>query len=181
MSRIAKQPVAVPDGVTLNVGNGEVSAKGPKGELTQHVPTSQVKIAVADGQAVVTAASDLPEDRAASGLARNLIANLVTGVTEGFSKSLEYSGVGYRAEVSGKTLKMALGYSHPVLHEIPDGLDVKIQKTTITISGINKHAVGQFAANVRASRPPEPYKGKGIRYADEHIRRKAGKAGKAQA
>jgi large subunit ribosomal protein L6 len=181
MSRIAKQPVIVPDSVTVTVGNGEVTAKGPKGELSLHVPTNRVKIAIADGQAQVSAKSDLPEDRAASGLARNLIANLVTGVTDGFTKALEFSGVGYRAEVSGKTLKMALGYSHPVIHEIPEGLEVKVQKSTITISGIDRHAIGQFAANVRASRPPEPYKGKGIRYADEHIRRKAGKAGKAQA
>lgn len=181
MSRLAKRPVPLTEAVTVTVGQNEVTAKGPKGELSLHLPTERVKIGVADGQATIEPRTESVEDKAASGLARSLVSNLVVGVTDGFTKDLEFSGVGYRAEVSGKTLKLALGYSHPVTFQIPEGLDVKIQKQTISISGIDRHAIGQFAANVRASRPPEPYKGKGIRYADEHVRRKAGKAGKAQA
>lgn len=179
MSRIGKKPIAIPSGVTVTAGNSEVSAKGPKGSLnlplhpriTVKTEDNNVKVEVKNPQ--------LQEDRALWGLYRALVANLVKGVTEGFEKKLEINGVGYRASVSGKKLVLALGFSHPVELEIPEGLNVAVEKNIMIISGIDRQLVGQFAAVVRSQKIPEPYKGKGIRYIDEVVRRKAGKAAKA--
>ena len=179
MSRIGKAPVALPDGVNLNVSGDEMQVKGPKGTLSQGIPEGIV-LGVADGRATFTRPDDKKPTRAKHGLARALLANMVTGVTEGFRRVLEIQGVGYRAEAAGKTLKLSLGFSHPVEMEIPEGLKVSVENNTVvTIEGIDKEQVGQFAADVRAHRPPEPYKGKGIRYQGEHVRRKVGKAGAA--
>jgi large subunit ribosomal protein L6 len=172
-------PVEVPQGVDVKLEGDTLTVKGAKTTLSTHVPTELVKFQVADGVVTVEAAKDTPESSAAAGLVRTLAANLVTGVTDGFKKELVFKGVGYRAAVEGDTLKLNVGYSHPVELKLPEGVSAEVKKTTITISGADRQAVGQFAANVRAVRPPEPYKGKGIAYADEHIRRKAGKAGKA--
>jgi large subunit ribosomal protein L6 len=177
MSRIGKQPVAIPDGVTIDVARGEIEAKGPKGTLRGVVPEG-IGAKVEDGQLVFERPDDRKESRARHGLARALGNNLVVGVSEGFSKKLEIEGVGYRADVQGKSLNLLLGLSHPVEMPIPEGISVSVENsTTVTIEGADKEAVGQFAAVVRGLRPPEPYKGKGIRYDDEHIRRKVGKAG----
>lgn len=177
MSRIGKQPVGIPDGVTVNVAGGEIEAKGPKGTLRGAVPEG-IGAKVEEGQLVFERPDDRKESRARHGLARALGNNLVVGVSEGFRKKLEIEGVGYRADVKGKTLNLLLGLSHPVDMPIPEGLTVSVENSTsVTIEGADKEAVGQFAAVVRGLRPPEPYKGKGIRYDDEHIRRKVGKAG----
>lgn len=181
MSRIAKQPVVLADGVSFLQEADKVVVKGPKAELRAHIPDGSVRITQSDGAVTVTAASDNQTDRAASGLVRNVIANLVRGVTEEFTKELEYSGVGYRAAAEGRKLTLNVGYSHPVVLEAPEGIAVAVQKNIIRVTGADRQAVGQFAANVRAVRVPEPYKGKGIHYVGEHIRRKAGKAGKAAA
>lgn len=181
MSRLAKRPVALPDGVTVTVGDNVVAVKGAKGELQTHIPTARVTVKQSDGAVLVSPKTEETADRAASGLVRSIVQNLVTGITDGFTKELEFTGVGYRAEVSGQKLTLNVGYSHPVVLEAPEGISLKVQKNKISVTGADRQAVGQFAANVRAARPPEPYKGKGIRYADEQIRRKAGKAGKAQA
>ena len=179
MSRIGKAPVALPSGVTLEVARGEMQVKGPKGALARPIPEG-IELAVADGTATLTRPDDAKPSRARHGLARALLANMVTGVTEGFAKVLEIQGVGYRADTSGKKLNLNLGFSHPVEVEIPDGLKVSVENNTLVkIEGIDKELVGQFAADVRAFRPPEPYKGKGIRYQGEHVRRKVGKAGAA--
>lgn len=179
MSRLAKLPVVLPDGVTFAQNGDSVTVKGPKAELTSHVPAARVKIVEADKALTITAVSDAKEDRAASGLVRNVLANLVKGVSEEFTRELTFKGVGYRAAAEGRKLTLNVGFSHPVVMEAPEGVSVAVQKNTIKIAGADLQQVGQFAANVRAVRPPEPYKGKGIAYADEHIRRKAGKAGKA--
>ena len=177
MSRIGKQPIGIPDGVTVEVANGEVRAKGPKGSLRCLVPEGIVA-KVEDGQLVFERPDDSKTARSLHGLARALANNMVIGVSIGFSKRLEIEGVGYRADVKGKVLNLLLGFSHPVSLDIPEGLDVKVDgNTKLSIAGADKQAVGQFAANVRSLRPPEPYKGKGIRYDDERIRRKVGKAG----
>jgi large subunit ribosomal protein L6 len=169
--------VAIPDGVTIDVARGEIEAKGPKGTLRGVVPEG-IGAKVEDGQLVFERSDDRKESRARHGLARALGNNLVVGVSEGFSKKLEIEGVGYRADVQGKSLNLLLGLSHPVEMPIPEGISVSVENsTTVTIEGADKGAVGQFAAVVRGLRPPEPYKGKGIRYDDEHIRRKVGKAG----
>ena len=181
MSRIAKQPIPLAEGVSFTQSGDTVTVKGPKAELTAHIPGRKVKIEQADGALRVSAASSQQDHRAASGLVRNLLASLVQGVTEEFTKELEYAGVGYRAEVQGQKLVLHMGYSHPVELEAPGGISLAIKKNVISVTGADKQAVGQFAANVRAVRPPEPYKGKGIHYLGEHIRRKAGKAGKAAA
>ncbi len=177
MSRIGKKAIGIPAGVTVKVANGEVQVKGPKGNLTCAVPEGIV--AKIEGDLL---SFDRPDDskpaRARHGLARALANNMVIGVSKGFIKRLEIEGVGYRAEVKGNSLNLLLGFSHPVEVAIPSGLKVAVeQNTKVSIEGPDKQMVGQFAADVRSLRPPEPYKGKGVRYDDEHIRRKVGKAG----
>lgn len=174
MSRIGKQPITIPEKVDISSEKNVVTVKGPLGELQLNV-RDVVSIQEEEGNILVTPKKSAPEARAFWGLYRALIANMVHGVSEGFEKRLEIEGVGYRAEEKGNKLVLNVGYSHPIELDIPEGLTVKVEKNTVIISGADKQLVGQFAANVRAVRKPEPYKGKGIRYADEHIRRKAGK------
>jgi large subunit ribosomal protein L6 len=179
MSRIGNAPIPVPSGVDLKVAEGQFQVKGPKGQLARPVPAG-ITLDVADGQATLKRPDDKKTSKSMHGLARALLANMVTGVTDGFARVLEIQGVGYRADASGKTLNLNLGYSHPIAVEIPDGLKVSVENNVlVTIEGIDKELVGQFAADVRAFRPPEPYKGKGIRYQGEYVRRKVGKAGAA--
>ncbi len=175
MSRIGKKPVTIPGGVTAAVDGQEVKVKGPKGEL-KHVLVDQV-IAKADKDGIeVTMREDTKESRAMWGMSRTLVANLVTGVTDGFTKTLEITGVGYRAAVQGQALQLQLGHSHDIAYVVPEGIQVLCPKPTeIVISGIDKQKVGQVAAEIRRYRPPEPYKGKGVRYAGEYILRKEGK------
>jgi large subunit ribosomal protein L6 len=176
MSRIGKLPVPVPDGVDVKVDDLSVTVKGPKGELSQTMPEG-VSIAVEDGEVVVTRDSDARTHRARHGLVRSLVANMVTGVSDGYTRTLELVGIGYRAVPKGSDLELQVGYSHPVLIEAPEGISFEVpQPTRVVVSGIDKVLVGQIAANIRKVRPPEPYKGKGIRYEDERVRRKAGKA-----
>jgi large subunit ribosomal protein L6 len=177
MSRIGKEPVPIPDGVDVALAGGTVTVKGPRGELSHTVPDG-VTVELADNQVVVTRASDHRKHRALHGLTRSLIANMVTGVTSGYSKSLEIVGVGYRAQARGNNaLVIQAGYSHPVEVVAPEGVTFEVPTPTrITVSGYDKQVVGQVAADIRAIRKPEPYKGKGIRYAGEQVRRKAGKA-----
>ncbi|HEY5673503.1 MAG TPA: 50S ribosomal protein L6 [Malonomonas sp.] len=178
MSRIGKLPVAIPAGVKVSLVGNKMTVQGPKGSLSQELHERMV-IAVEDGQVLVARPSDEKSDAALHGLTRSLINNMVVGVTAGFEKTLLISGVGYRAEVSGKVLTLALGYSHPVVYALPDGISVEVEKQTkLTVQGIDKQLVGSAAAKIRSFRKPEPYKGKGIKYADEKIVRKAGKAGK---
>jgi large subunit ribosomal protein L6 len=177
MSRIGKQPVAVPSGVEVKCVDATVSVKGPKGQLATRLP-AQIRVEIADGQIRLLRPDDRKDSRSLHGLARALVSNMVTGVTTGFIKDLEIEGVGYRGEVRGKNLALALGFSHPVEVPLPAGISVSMDgNTKIRIEGIDKELVGQFAADIRAIRPPEPYKGKGIRYAGERVRRKVGKAG----
>lgn len=177
MSRIGRKPIAVPAGVDVSIADGVVTVKGAKGTLTQKVHPNMT-VTVENGEVLVTRPNDEKENRALHGLTRSLIANMVTGVTQGFSKKLEVNGVGYRVQKQGKDLVMNLGYSHQVtVSEIPGIIIEAPSPNEIIISGPDKQLVGQFAAEVREKRPPEPYKGKGIKYADEHIRRKEGKAG----
>ena len=179
MSRIGRMIIAPPGGVSVEQASGEVRVKGPKGSLAQTIP-SGITVELASGEVRVTRADDRKPTRSLHGLSRALLANMVKGVTDGFVRNLKIEGVGYRAETDGKVLKLALWLSHPVALQIPAGLTVTVEaNTSVKIAGIDKALVGQFAANVRAIRPPEPYKGKGVRYADEHIRRKVGKAGAA--
>jgi large subunit ribosomal protein L6 len=179
MSRIGKLPVAIPEKVTVEVTESSVRVKGPKGELEQHVlPVVTVK--VDGGNVVVERKGDTKPHRAAHGLTRTLVANMVEGVSKGFRKSLEIQGVGYRATKAGNNLALTLGYSHPVAYEAPEGIAFALEGTTkIHVEGIDKQRVGQVAAEIRDLRPPEPYKGKGIRYEGEVVRKKLGKAGKA--
>jgi len=177
MSRIGKMPIPVPPGVEIKLDDHTVEVKGPKGVLQRQF-SPRIDIKLEEGALIVTRVSDVPEERSLHGLTRALLANMVTGVTSGFEKRLLLSGVGYRAAMSGSKLALTVGKSHPV--EMDPGSDLKVetpQPNTIIISGIDKERVGAFAANVRAVRPPEPYKGKGIRYANEVVKRKAGKAG----
>ena len=177
MSRIGKLPIDVPTGVTITVGESEISVKGPKGELT--VPhLSDVTVTLDGTQAIVTRKDDERIARAQHGLQRALLNNAVEGVTKGFEKKLEVNGVGFRVSGGGQAIEMALGFSHPVKYEAPAGVTLTVNKMEITVSGIEKQQVGQVAAEIRALKKPEPYKGKGIKYADEVILRKAGKAGK---
>ena len=178
MSRIGRAPIHIPSGVTVTVGaDNLVKVKGPKGELSR-VIHPDMKITVEDGVVTVARPSDDKMQRALHGLSRTLIHNMVVGVSEGLTKNLEISGVGYRAAKQGKNLNLSLGFSHPVVVEPPEGITFECPSATvITISGINKEVVGQTAAEIRAHREPEPYKGKGIKYAGEHVRRKEGKAG----
>ena len=177
MSRVGKQIISVPSGVTVACEGDVVTVKGPKGTLSERVP-SEIELAVGDGNVSLKRKDDKTESRAAHGLARALVANMVRGVTEPFVKELEIQGVGYRADMAGNTLKLLLGFSHPVEMPVPEGLQVSVDRNVIVkITGINRMQVGQFAADVRSLRPPEPYKGKGIRYLGEQVRRKVGKAG----
>jgi large subunit ribosomal protein L6 len=176
MSRIGKQPVPLPDGVSVSQAGRDVRVKGPKGELGERLPEA-VTLELDQGEVRFKRNDDRQQTRAAHGLARALVANMVTGVTDGFAKELEIQGVGYRAEMAGKKLKLALGFSHPVEVAVPEDLDVSVAENRIKVSGMSKQQVGQFAADVRKIRPPEPYKGKGIRYVGEQVRRKVGKAG----
>jgi large subunit ribosomal protein L6 len=175
MSRIGRQPIAVPDGVEVDVRPGMVSVKGPKGELSQAV-SPDMKVEQSNGTLTVERPTDRGEHRALHGLTRSLIANMVVGVTDGYEKRLEIQGVGYRARLQGKTLELSVGYSHPVSVTAPDGIDFEVPTPTqVIVRGIDKQLVGEIAARIRRTRPPEPYKGKGVRYAGEHVRRKVGK------
>lgn len=177
MSRIGKLPIEVPAGVTITVDSDVISVKGPKGELT--VPhLSDVTVKVEGSQAVVTRNNEERIARAQHGLQRALLNNAVVGVTKGYEKKLEVNGVGFRVSGGGQALEMSLGFSHPVKYEAPAGVQLTVNKMEITVNGIDKQQVGQVAAEIRALKKPEPYKGKGIKYADEVILRKAGKAGK---
>ncbi|MGE5392260.1 MAG: 50S ribosomal protein L6 [Candidatus Saccharibacteria bacterium] len=179
MSRIGKKPVVIPSGVTVEIKDGTVKVKGPKGELTLDVHP-KVILEKSDTELVVKVGHENnKQERALWGLFRALINNMVAGVTTGFTKVLEVNGVGYKAAINGTKLVLNLGYSHPIEMEIPKGIEAKVDKNTITIIGADRQLVGQFAANVREQRKPEPYKGKGIKYSDEVIRRKAGKVVKA--
>ena len=178
MSRIGRLPVAIPAGVTVEVAeNNVVTVKGPKGTLTRELPT-EMEIKVEGEEVTVTRPNDLKKMKSLHGLTRTLINNMVVGVTNGYTKELEVNGVGYRASKAGKVLTLNLGYSHPVEMEDPEGLESKVDGNKIIVSGIDKEKVGQYAAEIRDKRRPEPYKGKGIKYADEVIRRKVGKTGK---
>ena len=178
MSRIGRMPIAIPAGVTVDVAeNNKVTVKGPKGELTRVLP-SEMEIKVEGAEVLVSRPNDLKKMKSLHGLTRTLINNMVVGVTEGYVKKLEVNGVGYRAAKNGKTLSLTLGYSHPVELEDPEGIETVVEGQTITVKGIDKEKVGQHAAIIREKRAPEPYKGKGIKYADEVIRRKVGKTGK---
>lgn len=178
MSRIGRAPITIPAGVTVKIGEDNlVQVKGPKGELSRKI-NQDMKINIEENVLTVARPSDDKMHRSMHGLSRTLINNMVVGVTEGFTKNLEISGVGYRATKQGKNLNLALGYSHPVIIEPPQGITLEAPTaTTITVHGIDKELVGAVAANIRGWREPEPYKGKGIKYAGEHIRRKEGKAG----
>lgn len=179
MSRIGKRPIEVPKSVTVTVADGNlVTVKGPKGTLTQQLP-QEISIQQQDSTLSVTRPSDEKQHRALHGLTRALLNNMVIGASTGFQKVLEINGVGYRATKTGRNLTMSLGFSHPVVVEAPEGIDLNTgERNTVIVSGVDKQLVGEVAANIRSLRPPEPYKGKGIKYADEVIRRKAGKAGK---
>ena len=178
MSRIGRMPIAVPAGVTVDIAeNNHVTVKGPKGTLERVLP-AEMEIKLEGSEIAVSRPNDLKKMKSLHGLTRTLINNMVVGVTDGYKKELEVNGVGYRASKSGKVLALTLGYSHPVEMEDPEGIESKVDGNKITVSGIDKEKVGQFAAEIRDKRRPEPYKGKGIKYADEIIRRKAGKTGK---
>ena len=178
MSRIGKMPIAIPAGVTVEVAeNNKVTVKGPKGTLERVLP-KEMEIKVEGAEVVVSRPNDLKKMKSLHGLTRTLINNMVTGVTEGFAKKLEINGVGYKAAKAGKKLTLSLGYSHPVEMMDPEGIETVVEGNVVTVKGIDKEKVGQFAAEIRDKRRPEPYKGKGIKYADEVIRRKVGKTGK---
>ena len=179
MSRIGRMPIAIPAGVTVTIAeNNVVSVKGPKGELVRELPV-EMEIKEEEGKIIVARPNDLKRMKALHGLTRTLIANMITGVTAGYEKKLEVNGVGYRAAKAGKKLTLNLGYSHPVEMEDPEGIETVLEgQNIIIVKGIDKEKVGQFAAEIRSKREPEPYKGKGIKYADEVIRREVGKTGK---
>ena len=178
MSRIGRKPVAIPKGVVVTLKDGSITVKGPKGELNRELP-SGITVAVDGGAVQVTRPSDEPPVRSRHGLVRALIQNMVTGVVAGYERKLEINGVGYKAELAGDTLTLALGLSHPVVYKLPKGVGAKIEKNIVTISGVDKESVGRAAAQIRSYRPPEPYQGKGVKYLEETIRRKVGKAGAA--
>jgi large subunit ribosomal protein L6 len=177
MSRIGKKPISIPKGVTVKVGEGALDIQGPKGKVTQRMPPG-ILFEVADGQLKAKPAREDPELGKYHGLARSLAANGVLGVTEGFKRELDIVGVGYRAELRGKQVVFALGYSHPVVFEVPPGIDIAIEKQThLTVTGADRQLVGQVAANIRRLRKPDPYKQKGVRYTGEQLKKKAGKTG----
>lgn len=176
MSRIGKAPIPLPQGVELKRAGSNVQVKGPKGTLSHTIPAG-ISLQVSDGIIYVKRKGDAKQVRSLHGLSRTLIANMVTGVTEGFEKGLEIVGIGYRANLQGRNLHLSLGYSHPVIYPIPEGIEVVVEKQNkIMVQGIDKQKVGQVAAEIRSFKKPEPYKGKGIRYIGEQVRRKAGKA-----
>ena len=178
MSRIGRMPVAIPAGVTVEIAEGnKVTVKGPKGTLVRELP-HELELKIEDGHVIVSRPNDLKRMKSLHGLTRTLIHNMTIGVSEGYTKTLEVNGVGYRAAKAGKKLTLNLGYSHPVEMEDPEGIETKVDGNKIVVSGISKEKVGQYAAEIRDKRRPEPYKGKGIKYADEVIRRKVGKTGK---
>ena len=178
MSRIGRMPIAIPAGVTVEVAeNNLVTVKGPKGTLTRELP-AEMEIKQENGEITIDRPNDLKRNKSLHGLTRSLLHNMVVGVSEGYTKELEVNGVGYKAAKQGKKLTLRLGYSHPVEMEDPDGIETKVDGNKIIVSGISKEKVGQFAAEIRDKRRPEPYKGKGIKYVDEVIRRKVGKTGK---
>ncbi|MEZ5076027.1 MAG: 50S ribosomal protein L6 [Solirubrobacterales bacterium] len=175
MSRIGRKPVPVPAAVTVEIAAGNIAVKGPKGELSQAL-SQEMTVSQEDGAILVARPTDRGEHRALHGLTRSLIANMVEGVTDGFEKRLEIQGVGYRAQLKGKNLELALGFSHPVAIEAPEGIEFEVpQPTEVVVKGIDKQLVGQVAADIRKRRPPEPYKGKGVRYKGEQVLRKVGK------
>ena len=175
MSRIGRTPIPVPDGVTVTIEGQKVTVTGPKGEL-RHTVVEPIRVTQEDGRLVVTRPTDRGPHRALHGLSRTLVANMVQGVSDGFARELEIVGVGYRAQLKGQALEMAVGYSHPVTITPPEGIAFEVPSPTqVVVRGIDKQAVGQVAAQIRAVRPPEPYKGKGIRYSGETVRRKVGK------
>ncbi len=175
MSRIGRKPIAIPDGVTVDVAPALISVKGPKGELSQTV-SADMKVLESGGSLTVERPTDRGDHRALHGLTRSLIANMVEGVTDGFEKRLEIQGVGYRARLQGKALELAVGYSHPISVTAPEGIEFEVPAPTqVVVRGIDKQLVGEIAARIRRTRPPEPYKGKGVRYEGEHVRRKVGK------
>jgi large subunit ribosomal protein L6 len=177
MSRIGKKPITIPKGVTVKVLDGAVDVQGPKGKLTQRYPVG-IRFEVADGNLTATPSSEDPALGKYHGLARTLVANAIAGVADGFKKELDIVGVGYRAEVKGKQVIFALGYSHAVVFDIPNGIDIAIDKQThITVTGVDRQLVGQVAANIRRLREPDPYKQKGVRYTGEVLKKKAGKTG----
>jgi len=178
MSRVGRKVLTIPKGVTVSVAAGNVNVKGPKGELKKAVPTG-VSVKLAGQELKVERADDSPANRAKHGMMRALVANMVKGVSDGFERKLEINGVGYRAEVAGQKLNMALGFSHPVVFDLPKGIAAKVDKNIVILSGIDKEQLGETAAKIREIRPPEPYKGKGIKYVEEVIRRKVGKTGAA--
>jgi large subunit ribosomal protein L6 len=178
MSRIGRLPISVPKGVEVTINGQDVTVKGPKGEL-KHTITEPITASFEDGVVTVARPDDKPENRSLHGLTRALIANLVEGVSKGYAKTLEIHGVGYRVQARGSNLEFSLGYSHPILVEAPEGISFKVETPTkFSVEGIDKQKVGEVAANIRKLRKPDPYKAKGVRYKGEHIRRKAGKAGK---
>jgi large subunit ribosomal protein L6 len=175
MSRIGKQPIEVPAGVSVSISAGEVRVNGPKGELSERIPRD-INVEQEESQLLVKRPTDRGEHRALHGLTRSLVANMVEGVTNGYAKTLEIQGVGYRAQARGRDLELALGYSHPVPIKAPQGIEFEVPSPTrIVVRGISKQRVGEVAANIRKKRPPEPYKGKGIRYEGEYVARKVGK------
>ncbi|MGD2134740.1 MAG: 50S ribosomal protein L6 [Gemmatimonadales bacterium] len=177
MSRIGKKPIVIPKDVTVSVDGRTVAVKGPKGELTRQVHP-EMRVALDGETLTVTRPSDVPRHRALHGLTRSLLGNMVQGVTEGFSRRLEIHGVGYRAETMQGGVKLQVGFAHPIEYEAPQGITIAVESpTAVNVHGIDKELVGQVAAELRKVRPPEPYKGKGIRYQGEHVRRKAGKTG----
>ena len=177
MSRIGRSPIQIPTGVTVTISTDEIKVDGPKGSLSQFTLPG-INFDQVDGVLTVTRINDEPKVRSKHGLMRSLIQNMVDGVTKGFEKKLEINGVGFRVALAGTDLKLQLGFSHEVVYPIPAGITIKVEANIITISGIDKQQVGQVAAEIRALKKPEPYKGKGIKYSDEIVRRKAGKAGK---
>lgn len=177
MSRIGLQPIDVPKGVKIAVADDRLTVEGPKGKVTERI-LEGIEVEVGDQEIKVKRTSETRDLRAKHGLVRSLLANAVQGVSEGFTKNLEIVGVGYRAEVKGKELHLALGFSHPVVYPIPEGIEVQVEKNTnLSVTGANRQRVGQVAAELRGLRPPDPYKGKGVRYAGERLRLKVGKAG----
>jgi len=174
MSRIGKKPVTIPKGVTVQAAGAKVSAKGPKGELSMTLPPA-IKAEVKDGAVIVSSVEDTVKAKSMHGLARSLVANMLQGVDKGYTIELELQGVGFRAAVQGSKLTMNLGYSSPVVFELPAGITAAVKESIITVSGSDKQMVGDVAARIRSFYPPEPYKGKGVRYKGEHVRRKAGK------
>lgn len=178
MSRIGKKPVAIPSGVSAQIAKNRLTVKGPKGELFREIPP-RISVTVGTGEISVGRSGDSKLDRSLHGLTRTLISNMVKGVTEGYRRVLEINGVGFRAAVSGQAVNLSLGFSHPVSFPLPPGVKAEVEKNTvITLSGIDKQVLGQTAADLRALKPPEPYKGKGIKFAEEVVRRKEGKTGK---